>query len=750
MLHNNLFFYPSTAAPSYNQSINLKKHNPNMKQFNLIFIFFTYMLATPVVAFLNENFFQGKYTLKNDTLQMYTNNSNPQNYGIFTIDLGNDQKVVVPDLLYPVGNNRMGTRVLPVVDEDLDGSIAVDKLLNEIMYGNADAQKEIFSVILYNHPEIYASPFEKLNDALRTEMGITHAGAYIGGGRTRNAPVDYNDRMWEVAGYPAHIYAVSLKGENQEVINNNILVSLRILNGHNGGPVFPKDYKFDYFRTFNLKEVLDFYRAWIDPEFIRADVNQALGFPPNYPYIKLLKEHAGFKTYCNEHITIAINLGLNLVHTRQGYIDIWGEKVGSDLFKKAQTIFKEVTQKEAQAEAKIFNLMSEEEISQIEGKEIPFELLENFSRPLWKRRIGVAILPLYNNQKIENFSLALAWKPETTADIMADFIRLYANFTKVTVVRSSFAILSFAKEIYKRLGILPDEFNNLAMQFIEKMIKQDIRLQSSRPSAELNGFTVASLRPGHPVKKIFENKYFAALTKGFAPLLLGKSNLQAGIKSSQSAIKELKSQLALLEAKLGADESNKDLIKKIKELKEQIKDLQAAILVMNSQIKLIPPFEKMLGKIKLATPKLTHPKNILSNKSLSNQRKTAMMLKLNEDIPDVAKLSLDDLAWMSFAIDVHKKDGTLSLMDQARNIQPKVAFNLQFDKKTKYVQYYSPPSIIHKIALNLYRDKDADVIITALGTAFDQEEVEEKIDYDRQDDNIDELTQWLKRIGFRE
>lgn len=717
-----------------------------MKMCNLISIMLTALLTANAMAVLNENFFQGKYKLNDDALHMYIGSTDSKKFGTFTIDLGDGGEVVVPDLLYPVGKTILGTRVLPVADETADGSIEVDKILNEVMYGDAEAKKEIFSVILYHHPEMHVATFDKLNDALRTEMGITHAGAYIGDGKTRNAPVDYNDRMWDVAGYPAHIYAISLKGENQEVINNNILVSLRILNGHNGGPVFPKDYKFDYFRTFNLKEVLDFYRAWIDPEFVRTDINQALGFPLNYPYIKLLKEHPGFKTYCNEHITIAINLGLNLVHTRQGYIDIWGQKLGTDLFNKAQIIFRDVTKKEAEEDAKTLNLMSADEISQITGKEIPEELLEKFKRPLWKRRIGSNILPLYYNPKIKKFALALAWKPETTADIMAHFIRLYANFTRVTVVRSSFAILSFAKEIYKRLGIFPDEFNQLAMKFIEKMIKQDIRLHSSRPLPELNGFSVGRLKAGHPQKKIFENKYFAALKKGFAPLLLGQSHLKKGIQTTQLAIKELRPQLATLEASLKADESNKDLIKKIKELKEKIKDLQASILVMNAQIKFIPSFDKMLDKIKQATPALTLPSNVLSNKSILNQRKTAMMLRLNEDIPNLKELSLEDLAWMSFAINVHKKDGAFSLMDLARDIRPKVEFNLQFDKKLKYIQYYSPPAIIHQIARNMYKEKDPDLVITALGTAFDQEEVEEKSDYDQNNDNINELKESLKQL----
>ena len=717
-----------------------------MKKLNLIYIILTIVLSANAKAVLNENFFQGKYKLNDDALHMYIGSTDSKKFGTFTINLGDGSTVVVPDLLYPVGKTVLGTRVLPVTDETADGSIEVDKILSEIMYGDAQANKEIFSVILYNHPEMHVTTFDKLNDALRTEMGITHAGSYIGGGRTRNAPVDYNDRMWEVTGYPAHIYAISLKGENQEVINNNILVSLRILNGHNDGPVFPKDYKFDYFRTFNLKEVLDFYRAWIDPQFVRADINQALGFPHNYPYIKLLKEHPGFKTYCNEHITIAINLGLNLVHTREGYIDIWGDVLGSDLFDKAQIIFREVTKKEAQADAKTFNLLPMNEIANIKGKEIPVELLEKFKRPLWKRRIGSKILPLYNNPQIKKFAFALAWKPETAADIMANFIRLYANFTKVTVVRSSFAILSFAKEIYKRLGIFPDEFNNLAMRFIEKMIKQDIRLQSSKPLLELNGLSIGMLKAGHTHKKIFENNYFTALKKGFAPLLLGQPHLKKGIYKTQSTIKELKPQLAALEASLKADDSNKELIKKIKELQEQIKDLQASILVMNAQVKLIPLFEKMLANIKRATPTLTLSSNILSNKSILNKRKTAMMLKLNEDIPNIEELSLEDLAWMSFAIDVHKKDGAFSLMDLARNIQPKIDFNLQFDKKIKYVQYYSPPAIIHKIARNMYKDKDPDLVITALGTAFDREEVEEKSDYDKNDDNIDELIDSFKQL----
>ena len=81
-----------------------------------------------------------------------------------------------------------------------------------------------------------------------------------------------------------------------------------------------------------------------------------------------------------------------------------------------------------------------------------------------------------------------------------------------------------------------------------------------------------------------------------------------------------------------------------------------------------------------------------------------------------------------------------NLFEQARRIKPKEAFNGQFDKKVKYVQYYSPPAIIHRIAKDMYIGSDPDLVITAVGTAFDsEEEVIEKENYDRSDDNVDEM-----------
>ncbi|GEM_PF-4273923 len=666
-----------------------------------------------------KTYFVGEYVLKKSALAGYTGTGVSEHYGIFDIMMENGNVVSVPDLLYPVSSDgRVGIRVLPVSDKDAFGSEYVDKYLKSILYNDPESEKDIFSLIVYHHPELGSARLDRLDEALRLERGMTHTGSYIGLGRTRNSPVDYHNKKWELFdggayGYPAHIYTVGLKGVDQEVLNKNILIGLTILSGHNGGPEFPRDYKFDYLRTFNLKEVLDFYRAWIDPTFVRSDVNQALGLELNTPYIKILKTHQGYSTYCNEFLTIAINLGINLVQTEQGYIDVWGENLGRDLFWKAKKIYNDVTKQD----------LEQDKIGKEE--EIPEALLSSFTNPLWKRdlSIGRQSVALYSSEKIKEFGYALAWRPQTTADIIAAFMELYADFTKINIVRSSFALLAFAKEASRRMGLRPDEYYALALKFIQSMIKHDIRYQSTILQ---QGVVVSKLPAGHLGREMFVTIYFKKVTEGFATILNGKEKMEGAIVALNAKIEELQLELTKIEEKIRAGDESKEINEAKDKIKVKISDAKLSIDVTFAQIALIPRFQKMIEYLKNITQDLIDNPIEMVDKKFIN-RDTVLMLTKNIKFKKLQNLTISEQAWLSFAVDVSKRNGgKQSLMDEARFIKPAIKFEDQFQNSVKYVQYYSPPSLIHKIALGDYEGANPDLIITAVGTAFDAVEVERK------------------------
>lgn len=602
------------------------------------------------LALIAGTIFQGDYVPNETALRGQA----VEDFGTYKIQLGQEpsQVVAIKDNLYPVaadanGELVYGMRAIPV-DDVQDGSQDMDKLLRKVLYGSEDAKGDIFAPISYWHPETYQSPFDKLADssALRTEQGVTHMGAYIGNGETRNSPVNYHNKRWEVGGYPAHVSAVSLKGVDQTVLNKNLNITMRILNETNGGPSFPPDYKFDHFLTYNLEEVFAFYRAWIDPTYVRTDLNEkliknGLSIDPNTPFIKLLKENAAFKTYCAEHVTIAINAGLNIPQTEEGYQKIWGKEIGKDLFQKANALWKGIT-----------------------NSDLPQEELKAFQKPLWSRRIKISDgKPAIESPAIKIPGNGLAWMPETTFDIVSDFIDQYANFTKVSVPRATIALVGFTPEVEKRLGISKENYFKILAPVLEKMMKHDLMLLSAKKGLK-----------GAPkeIKKAVAAEYFKAIRGAFTGFFTGD---------------------------------------------------KAALL---------PFLESIMAKVEPIAPALLdNPANL---DGFKKDRLTLEGLRIN--LPkDLSKLTPEEIAWLRFRVDLGKKNINISrpaekaklvsIEDIARSLPVKSDIPTQIGKNEKYVQYYSPPAVLARVADGgTHADmRDPDVLITTVATAFKKSEL---------------------------
>jgi len=92
---------------------------------------------------------------------------------------------------YVVGRNddhspQLGVRPIPVDDENDKGSLIMDSFLRKKM--ELDADDYIFAMTFFYHPELYVGSMLELGkpEMGRVDDGMSHMGAYIGQGRTRN------------------------------------------------------------------------------------------------------------------------------------------------------------------------------------------------------------------------------------------------------------------------------------------------------------------------------------------------------------------------------------------------------------------------------------------------------------------------------------------------------------------------------------------------------------------------------------
>ncbi|MBL6989063.1 MAG: hypothetical protein ISR65_04770 [Bacteriovoracaceae bacterium] len=399
--------------------------------------------------------YAGNYVPAEQALSSSFSGVSLEKFGTFTLtglspEIGAaGESILVRESQYVLQNGKVGVRVLPVVDsspedyplqgntasgEAVSGSELVDQAL-EADYGfsQSASEKPIFGIIAYYHPELHTGNFEQLTSSslLKTENGITHMGAYIGDGKTRNSPYTYHQKKWKVKGYPANLYSVKYDGASAETFNQNFIVTIELLNALNGGVIFPDDYKRDYMRTFNLQAVLDFYRGWLDPNWTKAG--------DDVPFIQKLKNDDSYSFYCAEHITVSLNSALNIPQNEAGYVSIWGQEAGRDLWQKAKSAYKEIT-----------------------GNSMPS--VASF-KPLWKK-VGISA-----PTKHKGFGESMAWPAESTSDLIVDFIEQYARFIDVGPALSSAVILGFAKETTDRMGIDQNTYFGHAVPIVQSIVK---------------------------------------------------------------------------------------------------------------------------------------------------------------------------------------------------------------------------------------------------------------------------------------
>jgi hypothetical protein len=374
----------------------------------------------------------------------------PAKFGMTEVKLpqmdGTTKTVVVRDMHYDLGDGKVGMRLVPVKDGDPAANKQMDDYLRKEM--GLKPNEPIWGLIAYIHPEEHTGDLKQLGtEMVKTEMGTTHLGAYLGGARTTNSPENYHNSSWSVKGYPANVQMVSLQGVAQGELNKNLVAADTVLNK---GVKFPPDYKNDVMQTVDLNTTLQFYRDWIKDE----------------PY---LKTDPAWATYCAEHKTIVTNVGLNVPHNAESFKEIFGADEGPALWDKFKTKFQEANNRPFTAadETHFEPLWKKEGLTAAQIR--PTTLAEHDAY-VAARYDGSLANGTYTGFKPLPPGEAMAWKPETTSELVKNFMETYASFKDVGGYASAATMLGFKDVICPRMGIDDKTYIGNAMPIINKVM----------------------------------------------------------------------------------------------------------------------------------------------------------------------------------------------------------------------------------------------------------------------------------------
>jgi hypothetical protein len=283
--------------------------------------------------------------------------------------------------------------------------------------------------------------------------------------------------------------------------NKNAYIALRLLNEGNQGVQFTRlEYHRDYYTAINLKEIFDFYRAWLDPTWIRAESDN------NIPYYKIIMHYPKHDTYCSEHIAMVLNVTLNLVQTEAGYIATFGRdseqpdlgaanqlsdinKGGEWFWKRAQAVWQQITDEPfPKVDDKVMiPLWSRPGHVHAENKIVGYRKLIA-GKPI---KPGEAPLITYPG-------VSMAWAPMTLVDLIFDFMELYARWDKIGPELSIKVLEGFEEEVADRLEWQKKKvrrnFQEIIKPFIELIVKYSSmsKEQNIAPAEAYSQFRLAA------------------------------------------------------------------------------------------------------------------------------------------------------------------------------------------------------------------------------------------------------------------
>lgn len=427
--------------------------------------------------------YQGGYQITDEALKNY--NISRDKFGTTTIILGPEKSFNVKDYQYVLDNGDVGMYFIPINDygtfTTADGKEAyasqlVDSYIREKM--NLQADDPIYAFMYYIHPELNYGTFfcsESNNDKIpclseteKTEMGITHLGAYQGQGLTSNSPPLYHYRKWGVKGptfgYPCNLMVISMDGVDQAMLNKNFVLTDNFLNY---GVRFPIDYKHSAFRPIDINTCLMFYRDWIMEK-------------------KYLKKKKSWFLYCCAHKTVVTTVALNLPHNEKSFKEIYGEVEGKEFYDLFVTnyfeLFGERFIEDHHASTDFEPLWKKEGLTPSQIK--PFTKKEYYAYNKARRK---GRLDTFNGFKPLKPTQATGWGPQSAANVIFDFVEAYADFVDAGAIVSCATIMAFADQVTKRMGISLEEYLLFAMPILETIMQADAMVHAhTDPNPDYN------------------------------------------------------------------------------------------------------------------------------------------------------------------------------------------------------------------------------------------------------------------------
>jgi hypothetical protein len=420
-------------------------------------------------------FFKGTPTfegvaLREDVLADRYNGVAAKDFGSTNVKVptqdGGERIFQVHDMLYALGNGKVGMHRIAVSDHDAAANKEMDDFLRKKM--KLRPEDPIFALVAYVHPEQHTGTIMELGtQMLKPEMGNTHLGSYHGLGRTTNAPETYHSKTWEVDGYPANVQIISMAGTDQATLNRNLGAVDAVLND---GVKFPPDYKDDPFRTVDLNTTLMFYRDWLKDE----------------PY---LRDDSSWQTYCAEHKTIVTNVGLNVPHNLDAFKEIFGDAEGSALWDQFKARFEKATRRAfAASDETRFEPLWKKEGIKPEQLRPPTKV--QYDAYQAARFDGTLRSGTYVGYEPLPVGRSLAWRPETTADLVKNFVETYSPFREVGGVVAAASVLAFKDKVMQRMGLTEDDFAKLAMPVLQELLAAEALARAPATDfAGLNAWT---------------------------------------------------------------------------------------------------------------------------------------------------------------------------------------------------------------------------------------------------------------------
>lgn len=420
----------------------------------------------PIIHDRGPSAYPGPYQVTNNALKAY--GVARELFGTTEVLDADGSSFRVKDYQYALPDGSVGMTFLPVCDTGAatapDGgmvysSVLVDEFLRAAM--KLQPEDQVFAFMYFIHPELNRGSVLEFAKSDKIELGITHMGAYQGGGRTTNSPPLYHNRGWGVKGevnnsfgYPANVLILRMADTDQAMLNKNLALTDNVLNY---GVRFPVDYKNSRFRPADINTALMFYRDWVlEEHYLRSDVS--------------------WFTYCAAHKTLVANIGLNLPHNLEAFREIYGSDDGAEFFK----IF-------SQFHFEVF------------GTEFTPDLQTNFE-PLWKKQ-GLApaqikpfTLAEYTawdnarmNGSLDSFTgfkpvapdVGTPWAPQMAADIVYDFVQSYADFVDAGAIAMTATVLGFADPVSQRLGVSKLDYLIGVMPIAQQAMRADACIKAA-------------------------------------------------------------------------------------------------------------------------------------------------------------------------------------------------------------------------------------------------------------------------------